>query len=77
MTAAEFEHVQSRVRRNLYPLQTEAIAQLSKGLADITEGMAATKRLVCERAAVRIDADGEVRGQHESEPAPRLSAVKM
>ncbi len=75
LTQAEFNHVRSKALSAAHPEQVVAIDALSKALGELNEGMAATRRLVCERTETRLDADGEFRSIYEPAPQPRLSVV--
>jgi hypothetical protein len=76
LSEAEFNVVQDKARRAHHPLQAEAIAQLSKAAADAIEGVAAARRLVCERCEVIIGDDGEARSIHDPSHA-RLTVVPI
>ncbi len=51
------------------------ISELNKALADLSNGMAAAKRLVLSRTETRIDHDGKIRGSYEPEPARQMAVV--
>jgi hypothetical protein len=76
LTQAEFNFVQDKARREAHPLQAEAMAQLSKAYEEAREGVAAARRLVCERCEVIIGDDGEARSIHDPSHA-RLTVVPI
>lgn len=69
----QYNLLRAKARTSLHPVQTQTIAQLQKALGDLTDGVAAARRLICERTEVRVDSDGKYRGRHEPEPTPQLS----
>jgi hypothetical protein len=73
LTEAEHQLIASRCRKALFPAQIAMKNQLTKAFGELTEGVAASKRLILERTGCREDSDGIVRGNHEPTPKPQLT----
>jgi hypothetical protein len=73
---AEWNVVRERARAALHPQQLEMLQWLKKALAEVREGVAATKRLVLERCELRQDDDHQFRPVRSSLPHEASTRTK-
>ena len=65
LTDVEWNVVRERARAALHPQQEEMQRWLKRALAEVVEGMAATKRMLLERCEMREDNDGQFHSTRE------------
>lgn len=73
LTDSEFGLIRERARASLHPVQSGEQQKLTRALAELIEGVAAARRMTCERCELRVDFDGEARPIRSPLPTSALS----